>query len=237
MEMTVFDDETLRQALRRRLLALRKVAVLVASAHEEIPEALGIPRPTAELRAWARALLDRVEEGEFIEAWDQAGLAAGDIEREIAGLAGHHSDADLAAVAELLSRPREGDLSDWDRALWSVRRGDPTNVPLPDGVREPLAGVLASRPGRVRIRSRTPGEIDDWEHSFWLKHDVEAETVAFEVLELREINAILKEVVQKLDRVQQSAFEGWANAELATYEPNPRPAIWPALARVSLPVT
>jgi hypothetical protein len=217
--------------------AWRRVVVLLASGHEEIPAALGYPRPAPEVRAWARQVLDRIDD--FYDADDVDDVIAARLERELKTLADPSLTDALARIATLFALPNERGLRDWHRILWGLRlrHAAAPNVPLAEPLRDRLSAIIqASNERRVRVRTRTPGEIDDWEWAFQMKHEtVEAETLAFDVLELRATDSILQALTRTLSPGDRQALEDWANAELRSCEPGPRPSKWPAYRRLQLP--
>jgi hypothetical protein len=227
-------------------LAWRKIVVLLASAHDEIPAALGYPPPSSQVRGWARAALDRIDGfsesddldlDRFWESDDADGVAGTRMASDLEGVGGRPLVDAVEPIAALLSLPDDRGLRGWANVLWGLRLRHPEapNVPLPNEVADRLAEVIASsNERRVRIRTRTPGELDEWEWAFLQKHDsaVEAETFAYDVLELRATDGILKAVAETFVERERQALEAWASAELASYERSPRPPTWTPVLRL-----
>jgi len=219
----------------RTVFGWRRVARILASARDaELLTAMGIPLPTGPTRAWARRLLDGVEDfWEVYEVEPDDGAAARQIEAELRPLAGDASTAGLAEACEIFSRSLDDreNLSHWVMLLDELTsREDGLLAAPPVGLPERVRVVVADAawPRTDHIRTRPPESIkDDWEFGFWRETQVEAEALADEVVESRFIERVLAHLAGALSAKEQSDLVAWAIAEDDARQGEPRPAIWP----------
>jgi hypothetical protein len=226
----------------RTMFGWRRVARILASDRErEILKALGIPRPTRGTQAWARDLLDSVDD--FYEVWDvepDGGRAARSLERELGDLAGPSAMAGLVEAAKVLSRPLSDSepLGFWGMLFDLVLRDERMRVDLPAGLAARVRAVLESQgwPASPQIEMRSSGPIEDeWEAEFSVEHDeLEPGLFANEVVDIPRTERTLLALFEALGEDDRAALERWANAEAEARAGGPRSPspgiVWPSLA-------
>ena len=168
-----------------RVFGWRRVALVVASARSgDLLTEVAVPSQATKARAWARHLLDDVED--FYEVYEtdpDGGAAADAIEADVAHLVGPGVLRSLRDGAELFSRPIDGDLDDWSKVFFALQWQDHPDNPLPRiPIREKLRSKVlnAAEAGRRGdLKQCAPRAIEvEWEVSFAGRHDVWAAEIA-----------------------------------------------------------
>jgi hypothetical protein len=227
----------------RTVFGWRRVARILASQRDvALLEAMEIPKPTGATQAWARRLLDDVEDlWEVYDVEPDGGEGARAIEAELRALAGDASMVGLAEACEVFSRPLDDreNFDHWVMLLDTLTGGNGRPVVSPPvGMSDRITSALldAGWPRTDRIRTRPPESImDDWEFSFWRETQVDAELLADEVLETRFVERVLAHLSLVLDSEERAALVAWANTEDDARQGEPRPAVWPPKVPLALP--
>lgn len=223
-----------------RVSGWRKVALVLASNESSRHlDSLGIAAEPKAVRAWARRLLDGLED--FWEVYDvdpDGGAAAQAIEAELATLVPEPAMAALREGAILFARPIDGDLEDWSRAIYSLRHQNmPERTVTKMPLREDLRAVVMSHVDRVErdANAQIPwveGEAEDeWVVTFGQRHSVWPSDLAESWIELRQTHAVVRALHETFTPADREEFEAWAKSELYS---DPRPSHWPPAPHLRL---
>ena len=213
-----------------RMFGLRRLAALLASSHDsELLAALGVAEPPAGTRQWARDLLDGVED--FWEVYDadpDGGARADGLEAELRDVAGPCAPA-LIRAGLLASRTSEGDLREWLDAFDLMTLERPTKEPLDRALRDRVEAVVEEAGGWPAGWRLVPSgaKTDRWEDNFAARDGFELGDTATTVVDLVHVYRLVQALHASLSADEQRAFEAWANAEIAAYQPVARPTHWP----------
>jgi hypothetical protein len=222
-----------------RVYAWRQVAVVLASSDSaRLLRSLGINRVEDRVRAWARGLLDPVEDLYEVYANDpDGGVAAARIEAELAALVPTAVFDELREGAILFARPIDDDLDDWSKVFSTLPFQDDPAVPVPGRpLRDDLRSLVLAHleralpSGPVPVLAEEQAE-DAWVVAFAERHGRWPFEQAYGWAELRRTLRAVRELDATLGPSDREALEAWAQAER---DSGSRPSDWRAAPRMRL---